>query len=67
DGSYFGVPTEGYFSMDGKRNLENDGVRPDIRIALSAEDRVAKRDPQLDEAIRVIKEELTASGETTDE
>lgn len=67
DGSYFGVPTEGYFSMDGKRNLENDGVRPDIRIAISAEDRVLKKDPQLDEAIRVIKEELAATSENQGE
>lgn len=58
DGSYFGVPTEGYFSMDGARNLENDGVRPDLQVDVSASDRVLKKDPQLAEAIRVILEEL---------
>src|SRR5690606_15394054 len=36
DGSSCGVPTEGYFSMDGKRNLENDGIMPDVRIEVSA-------------------------------
>jgi tricorn protease len=58
DGSFFGVPTEGYFSMDDKRNLENDGVMPDVRVPLTVRDRVQKVDSQLDEAIRVIKEEL---------
>ena len=58
DGSYFGVPTEGYFSMDDTRNLENDGVRPDVRVPMTAADRVLRNDPQLEEAIRVIVKEL---------
>jgi tricorn protease len=58
DGSFFGVPTEGYFSMDDKRNLENDGVMPDVRVPLTVRDRIGRTDPQLDEALRVIKEEL---------
>ncbi|MCB9893554.1 MAG: PD40 domain-containing protein [Planctomycetes bacterium] len=60
DGSYFGVPTEGYFSMDGKRNLENDGVRPDVRVEVTARDRVQKLDPQLDEAVKTILKEMPA-------
>ena len=58
DGSFFGVPTEGYFSMDGSRNLENDGVRPDVRVEVTPRDRVQKLDPQLDEAVNVILPEL---------
>ncbi|MBZ0135753.1 MAG: hypothetical protein K8I27_05225 [Planctomycetes bacterium] len=58
DGSYFGVPTEGYFSMDDSRNLENNGVQPDVRVAVTAADRVLRNDPQLDEAVRVILAEL---------
>ncbi|MCB9933072.1 MAG: PD40 domain-containing protein [Planctomycetes bacterium] len=64
DGSYFGVPTEGYFSMDGKRNLENDGVRPDVRVEVSARDRVTDADPQLEEAVRVILSELPVRQES---
>ncbi|MCA8910754.1 MAG: PD40 domain-containing protein [Planctomycetes bacterium] len=63
DGSYFGVPTEGYFSMDGSRNLENNGVRPDVPVHVSARDRVQKKDPQLDKAIEVILGELPGKGE----
>jgi tricorn protease len=59
DGSTFGVPTEGYFSMDDSRNLENDGVMPDIRVPMSPRDRVQRNDPQLAEAIRVILSEIS--------
>lgn len=62
DGSFFGVPTEGYFSMDGKRNLENDGVRPDVRVEISVRDRVTGADPQLEEAVRVLMAELQQQG-----
>ncbi|MBX3460725.1 MAG: PD40 domain-containing protein [Planctomycetes bacterium] len=58
DGTTFGVPTEGYFSMDDKRNLENDGVMPDVRVPMTARDRLLRLDPQLEEAIRVIQAEL---------
>lgn len=64
DGSYFGVPTEGYFSMDDARNLENDGVQPDVRVPMTAADRVLRNDPQLDEAIRVIMTELPEQTES---
>lgn len=58
DGSYFGVPTEGYFSMDDSRNLENDGVRPHIRVEMTVEDRVKRQDPQLEKAIEVIRRDI---------
>lgn len=58
DGSTFGIPTEGYFSMDDKRNLENDGVMPDVHVPMTARDRLLRLDPQLEEAIRVISAEL---------
>ncbi len=58
DGSTFGVPTEGYFSMDDKRNLENAGVMPDVHVPLSAADRIRRLDPQLEAAITTITQEL---------
>ncbi len=58
DGSTFGIPTEGYFSMDRKRNLENDGVEPDVRVVITPEQRIRRQDPQLAEAIKVLKAEL---------
>lgn len=68
DGSTFGVPTEGYFSMDDTRNLENDGVMPDLRVPMTPRDRVQRLDPQLAEAIRILNSEMppvAAPTETT--
>jgi Tol biopolymer transport system component/C-terminal processing protease CtpA/Prc len=58
DGSMFGVPTEGYFSMDRKTNLENFGVMPDIRVVLTPENRLKRQDPQLDAAIKALLDQL---------
>lgn len=61
DGSTFGVPTEGYFSMDDTRNLENDGVMPDVRVPMTPRDRVQRLDPQLTEAVRILNTEMPAA------
>jgi tricorn protease len=66
DGTTFGVPTEGYFSTDRKTNLENLGVMPDIRVRLTAENRIKRQDPQLQAAIKALQEQLkTGSGGTS--
>ncbi|MBP9892037.1 MAG: PD40 domain-containing protein [Planctomycetes bacterium] len=60
DGSMIGIPTEGYFSMDRKTNLENFGVMPDIRVPLTPENRIKRQDPQLDAAIKALLDQLKA-------
>ena len=67
DGSTFGVPTEGYFSMDRKRNLENNGVIPDLRVAMTPKDRVLRLDPQLDAAIKTLLGDLPSKPVESDQ
>ncbi|MEN8150932.1 MAG: S41 family peptidase, partial [Planctomycetota bacterium] len=61
DGSSFRVPRVGYWSMDGK-NLEGLGVKPDIIVRETPEDRRKGRDPQLDKALEVILGDIKAAG-----
>ncbi len=39
--------------------LESEGLKPDFEVKLTDEDIIAKRDPQLDKAIEVLKKEIT--------
>lgn len=50
DGSYLRLPAWGCYSLDGK-DLEVTGVKPDIYVKNTFEDRVKGRDPQLERAI----------------
>jgi tricorn protease len=60
DGSNFRVPRTGFQSMDGK-NLEGMGVKPDILVPMTTEDRLSGRDPQLAKAIEVLTKEIEES------
>jgi Tol biopolymer transport system component/C-terminal processing protease CtpA/Prc len=57
DGTGFRIPMWGWFSADGK-NLENNGVKPDISVELTPEDLAAKRDRQLEVAVDMVLKEL---------
>ena len=57
DGSTFRIPRVGYYGMDGT-NLEGYGVKPDIIVVETPEDRVKGRDPQLEKAIEVALAEI---------
>jgi C-terminal processing protease CtpA/Prc len=57
DGSYHRMPSWGCYTLDGK-NIELNGVSPDIYIKNTFEDRLENRDPQLDKAIELILQEL---------
>ena len=59
DGSRFRVPRTGFWSMDGT-NLEGLGVKPDILVEETSEDRRTGRDPQLVKGIEVVLEEIEA-------
>ena len=51
------MPSVGWYTLEGK-NLEGLGVKPDILVAETPEDRLAGRDPQLDKAIEVLRAEV---------
>jgi Tol biopolymer transport system component/C-terminal processing protease CtpA/Prc len=56
DGSFVRMPSWGCYSLDGK-DLEQSGVKPDILVINSFEDKINGRDPQLDKAIEEITKE----------
>jgi tricorn protease len=57
DGSFIRLPSWGCYSLDGK-DIEKTGVDPDILVGMNFEDRINKRDPQLDRAIEEILKQL---------
>jgi len=50
DGSFYRLPSWGCYTLDGK-DLEIEGVKPDIYVKTTFKDRLEKKDPQLDKAI----------------
>ncbi len=57
DGSFVRLPSWGCYTLDGK-DIEATGVTPDINVPMNFEDRINKRDPQLDRAIEEILKQL---------
>ena len=57
DGSFVRLPSWGCYTLDGK-DIEATGVTPDLNVPMNFEDRVNKRDPQLDRAIEEILKQL---------
>lgn len=57
DGSNHRMPAWGCYGLDG-RNLEREGVAPDIFVKNTFEDNLSGRDPQLDRAIQHILDQL---------
>ena len=57
DGSSVRLPSWGCFTLDGK-NLEHTGVKPDILIINTFEDRMNGNDPQINAAVEEILKEL---------
>ena len=57
DGSFYRLPSWGCYTLDGK-NLETEGVSPDIYVGESFNDRLTGKQPQLDKAIEEILKEL---------
>jgi tricorn protease len=43
----------------GGTNLENNGVVPDVYVDNAPEDFFAGRDPQLEKAVQVLREQMT--------
>lgn len=55
DGSFYRLPSWGCYTLDGK-DLEKEGVSPDIQVDKNFKDRLDNNHPQLDKAIEVIKD-----------
>jgi tricorn protease len=57
DGSSYRLPSWGCYTMDGK-NIEKEGVQPDIFVKNTFVDRLNDKDPQLERAIAEILKDL---------
>lgn len=57
DGSFYRLPSWGCYTLDGK-NLEKEGVAPDIYVKTSFTDRLEDKDPQLERAVQEIMNDL---------
>jgi C-terminal processing protease CtpA/Prc len=57
DGSFVRLPSWGCYGLDGN-DLELTGVAPDIMVPLNFNDKINKRDPQLDKAIEEVLKQL---------
>lgn len=57
DGSFYRLPSWGCYTLDGK-NLEAEGVSPDVYVPKNFKDRLNGKHPQLDKAIEIILNEL---------
>jgi tricorn protease len=57
DGSFYRIPAWGCFTLDGK-DIEKNGVSPDIYVKTDFTDRLDNKDPQLDRAIEEIMKQL---------
>jgi len=57
DGSFYRLPSWGCFTLDGK-DIERNGVVPDIYVKTGFKDRLEGKDPQLERAIAEILREL---------
>lgn len=60
DGSFYRLPCWGCYTLDGK-DIERNGVVPDIYVQTSFKDRLEGKDPQLDRAIAEIRKELAGT------
>lgn len=58
DGGSVTSPSFGIFTPDGKWEVENIGVAPDIEVEMAPKDTQNGKDPQLDKAIETILDQL---------
>lgn len=57
DGSTIRLPSWGCYTLEG-RDLEINGVQPDIQVINNFEDKINGRDPQIDRAVEEIMQQL---------
>lgn len=54
------VPFRGWFDAETGRDLELNGATPDVIVPIGPKDQVEGLDPQLDAALRVLREQIAA-------
>lgn len=59
DGTGYRIPMWGWFTRDGK-NMENNGVKPDIQVQNDADELRKGRDQQLERAVQELVKDLPA-------
>ncbi|HEY0897017.1 MAG TPA: S41 family peptidase, partial [Sphingobacteriaceae bacterium] len=57
DGSFYRLPAWGCYTLDGK-NIEKEGVAPDIQVKNTFKDRLEEKDPQIERAVQEILKDL---------
>ena len=57
DGSFYRLPCWGCFTLEGE-DIERNGVKPDIQVQTTFQDRRQGKDPQLDRAVAEIRRQL---------
>jgi tricorn protease len=58
DGGFVTAPRLAFWNPDGKWDVENHGVAPDIEVEHDPQAIRAGRDPQLEKAVQVVLEEI---------
>lgn len=61
DGSSCRLPAWGCYTLDGK-NLEFEGVKPDVYVKTGFPEKIKDKDPQLDKAIEILLGQLKEAG-----
>jgi tricorn protease len=60
DGGYITAPRGGFFDLNGKWDVENIGIQPDIEVEMTPKEVIAGHDPQLEkaaeEALRLLRD-----------
>lgn len=60
DGGFVTAPRLAIFSPEGRWEVENEGVTPDIEVEMTPKKVIAGHDPQLEKAIELVLAELAA-------
>jgi tricorn protease len=58
DGGFVTAPSFAFYSPDGKWDVENHGVAPDVEVDLDPQAVRAGRDPQLEKAVEIVMDAL---------
>jgi tricorn protease len=58
DGGTMIAPRGGFFDVNGKWAVENEGVAPDIAVEMTPKDVIAGHDPQLEKAVETALQML---------
>jgi tricorn protease len=62
DGGSISVPTFGFYEADGTWGVEGHGIDPDVEILDDPAKMLNGGDPQLEEAVRILLEQVKADG-----